>query len=72
MSHIKSKGWANGLSAGAYPVCHGSPGIFNVQIRLTEEVRSTNYLKSCSFIVANPVHRASNTIVKLSRYSSST
>jgi insulysin len=42
MAHIKCKGWANGLSAGAYPVCHGSPGIFNVQIRLTEEVRKTN------------------------------
>lgn len=38
MAYIKSKGWANGLSAGAYPVCPGSPGIFDVQIRLTEEV----------------------------------
>ncbi|KUI56296.1 hypothetical protein VP1G_03557 [Cytospora mali] len=37
MSYIKSKGWANGLSAGAYPVCPGSPGLFDCQVRLTEE-----------------------------------
>ncbi|KAL1865031.1 metalloprotease [Diaporthe australafricana] len=37
MSHIKSKGWANGLSASAEPVCPGSPGIFHCQIQLTEE-----------------------------------
>jgi insulysin len=37
MSYIKSKGWANGLSAGAYPVCPGTPGLFNCHIRLTEE-----------------------------------
>ncbi|KAI5465829.1 Metalloenzyme, LuxS/M16 peptidase-like protein [Mariannaea sp. PMI_226] len=37
MSHIKAKGWANGLSAGAYPVCPGTPGVFEVQVRLTEE-----------------------------------
>jgi insulysin len=37
MSYIKAKGWANGLSAGAYPVCPGSLGLFNCQIRLTEE-----------------------------------
>ncbi|POR34837.1 Putative zinc protease, partial [Tolypocladium paradoxum] len=37
MSYIKSKGWANSLSAGAYPVCPGTPGIFDVSIRLTEE-----------------------------------
>jgi insulysin len=37
MSYIKAKGWANGLSAGAYPVCPGTPGIFNCQIRLTED-----------------------------------
>ncbi|KAK7425349.1 metalloprotease [Neonectria magnoliae] len=37
MSYIKAKGWANGLSAGAYPVCPGTPGIFDVQVRLTEE-----------------------------------
>lgn len=42
MSYIKSKGWANGLSAGAYPVCPGTPGIFDVQVRLTEEVRHQN------------------------------
>src|SRR6202034_3481711 len=37
MAYIKSKGWANGLSAGAYSVCPGTPGIFNCQIRLTED-----------------------------------
>ncbi len=41
MSYIKSKGWANALSAGAYPICPGTPGIFDCQIRLTEEVRET-------------------------------
>jgi insulysin len=38
MSYIKAKGWANGLSAGAYPICPGTPGVFDVQVRLTEEV----------------------------------
>ncbi|KFY13297.1 hypothetical protein V491_06446 [Pseudogymnoascus sp. VKM F-3775] len=37
MSYIKGKGWANGLSAGGYAVCPGSLGLFNCQIRLTEE-----------------------------------
>lgn len=37
MSYIKNKGWANGLSAGAYAVCPGSLGFFNVDIKLTEE-----------------------------------
>lgn len=37
MSYIKSKGWANTLSAGAYPICPGTPGVFSCQIRLTEE-----------------------------------
>lgn len=37
MAYIKSKGWANGLSAGAYPVCPGTTSIFDCQIRLTEE-----------------------------------
>lgn len=37
MSYIKSKGWANGLGAGMYPVCAGTPAIFEVTIRLTEE-----------------------------------
>ncbi|PON27902.1 insulysin [Trichoderma gamsii] len=37
MSYIKNKGWANSLSAGAYPICPGTPGVFEVQIRLTEE-----------------------------------
>lgn len=37
MAHIKSKGWANGLTSGAWPVCAGTPGVFDFQIRLTEE-----------------------------------
>ncbi|KAI1819296.1 peptidase M16 inactive domain-containing protein [Xylaria intraflava] len=37
MAYIKSKGWANALSAGAYSVCPGTPGIFDCQIRLTQE-----------------------------------
>jgi len=37
MAYIKSKGWAEGLSAGAYPICPGTPGLFDVSIRLTEE-----------------------------------
>jgi len=37
MAYIKSKGWANGLSAGAYAVCPGTPGLFECQIRLTPE-----------------------------------
>ncbi len=38
MSYIKTKGWANGLSAGPITVCPGTPGILDCQIRLTEEV----------------------------------
>ncbi|KAH7187125.1 Metalloenzyme, LuxS/M16 peptidase-like protein [Fusarium oxysporum] len=30
MSYIRPKGWANGLNAGAYPVCPGTPGIFDI------------------------------------------
>ncbi len=37
MAYIKSKGWANGLSAGAYPVCPGTPALFNCHVRLTED-----------------------------------
>jgi insulysin len=37
MAYIKSKGWANGLSAGAYQVCPGTPRLFNCQVRLTED-----------------------------------
>jgi insulysin len=37
MSYIKLKGWANGLTAGAYSICPGSLEMFNCQIRLTEE-----------------------------------
>lgn len=36
MSNIKSRGWANGLSAGAYSVCPGT-AMFQISIRLTEE-----------------------------------
>lgn len=38
MSFIKTKGWANSLAAGAYEICPGTPGGFDCQIRLTEEV----------------------------------
>ncbi|ROT35881.1 LuxS/MPP-like metallohydrolase [Sodiomyces alkalinus F11] len=37
MAYLKSEGWANGLNAGAYSVCPGTGGIFECQIRLTEE-----------------------------------
>ncbi|KAH8805629.1 Metalloenzyme, LuxS/M16 peptidase-like protein [Xylogone sp. PMI_703] len=37
MSYIKAKGWATSLSAGGYSICPGTPGMFSVQIRLTEE-----------------------------------
>ncbi|KAI1148070.1 peptidase M16 inactive domain-containing protein [Nemania diffusa] len=37
MAYIKAKGWANSLSAGAYTVCPGTPGIFDCQVRLTKE-----------------------------------
>ena len=37
MAYIKSKGWANSLSAGSQPVCPGTPSLFEVEIRLTEE-----------------------------------
>ncbi|KAI0105424.1 peptidase M16 inactive domain-containing protein [Nemania sp. FL0031] len=37
MAYIKSKGWANSLSAGAYTVCPGTAGIFDCQVRLTKE-----------------------------------
>lgn len=44
MSYIKSKGWANSLGAGMYPVCAGTPGVFDVTIRLTEEVLNITLL----------------------------
>jgi insulysin len=40
MAYIKNKGWASGLNANAYPVCPGTPGLFDVTIKLTEEERS--------------------------------
>ncbi|KAF2816319.1 LuxS/MPP-like metallohydrolase [Mytilinidion resinicola] len=36
LAYIKAKGWANGLSAGAQPLCPGS-AIFVVRVKLTEE-----------------------------------
>ncbi|KAF2841383.1 a-pheromone processing metallopeptidase Ste23 [Patellaria atrata CBS 101060] len=36
LAYIKAKGWANGLSAGAYSHCPGS-AIFTVDVRLTED-----------------------------------
>jgi insulysin len=39
MSYVKTKGWANSLSAGIYPICPGSPGVFDCQVRLTTEVK---------------------------------
>jgi insulysin len=46
MAYIKGKGWANSLGAGASAVCPGSPGLFEVHIRLTEEVRKRARLSS--------------------------
>ncbi|KAI1096322.1 ubiquitin carboxyl-terminal hydrolase-like protein [Rostrohypoxylon terebratum] len=37
MAYLKSRGWANSLSAGAYSICPGTPDIFDCQIRLTKE-----------------------------------
>jgi insulysin len=36
LAYIKAKGWANGLSAGAMPVCAGT-AFFTISIRLTQE-----------------------------------
>ncbi|KAK7972457.1 peptidase M16 inactive domain-containing protein [Apiospora saccharicola] len=36
-SYIKSKGWANSLSAGVYAICPGTPGVFDCQVRLTKD-----------------------------------
>ena len=36
LAYIKAKGWANGLSSGAMPICPGS-AFFTVSIRLTED-----------------------------------
>jgi insulysin len=36
LAYIKAKGWANGLSAGAMPVCPGS-AFFTISVRLTED-----------------------------------
>lgn len=46
MSYIKAKGWANSLSSGAYGICPGSPGMFDCQVRMTEEV---SYIISLPF-----------------------
>ncbi|KAK2769677.1 a-pheromone processing metallopeptidase ste23 [Colletotrichum kahawae] len=37
MTCVKEKGWANGISARAYPVCPGTPGIFECTMDLTDE-----------------------------------
>lgn len=42
MCYIKLKGWADKVSAGALPICPGSPGTFNCSISLTEEVSYFN------------------------------
>ena len=36
LSYIKAKGWANGLSTGAMPICPGS-AVFSISIRLTAD-----------------------------------
>ncbi|KAL1964359.1 hypothetical protein VTN77DRAFT_7044 [Rasamsonia byssochlamydoides] len=36
LAYIKAKGWANGLSAGAMPICPGS-AFFTISVRLTED-----------------------------------
>ena len=36
LAYIKSKGWANGLSAGAMPICPGA-ALFTISVRLTED-----------------------------------
>ncbi|KAK5134751.1 hypothetical protein LTR08_006126 [Meristemomyces frigidus] len=36
LAYLKTKGWANGLSAGSHPVCPGS-ALFMLQVRLTED-----------------------------------
>jgi insulysin len=36
LSYLKAKGWANGLSAGAMPVCAGA-AFFTISVRLTPE-----------------------------------
>jgi insulysin len=36
LAYLKKKGWANGLSAGASPIAHGS-AFFHVNIKLTED-----------------------------------
>jgi insulysin len=36
LSYLKAKGWANGLSAGAMPICTGA-AFFTVSVRLTPE-----------------------------------
>jgi insulysin len=36
LAYIKAKGWANGLSSGAMPICPGS-AFFTISVRLTED-----------------------------------
>ena len=37
MAYIKAKGWANGLIAGAYPICPGTAGLFKCHVWLTQD-----------------------------------
>jgi len=46
MAYIKAKGWANSLNAGHFAVCPGSPGMFDVHVRLTEEVTPSFFLQN--------------------------
>jgi insulysin len=71
MSYIKNKGWANSLSVSASPICPGTPGVFEVQIRLTEEVSldPDSRLRICSNDMKND--RALIFILELSTSSSS-
>jgi insulysin len=47
MAHLKQRGWVNSLSAGAHPICPGTPGFFDIDMKLTEEVGT----------IFNPIHR---------------
>ncbi len=55
MAYIKSKGWANGLSAGAYSICPGSPGLFDCQISVDRRGKMRTPLLSSPFPFA-PAH----------------
>ncbi|KAI1159414.1 Metalloenzyme, LuxS/M16 peptidase-like protein [Nemania serpens] len=44
MAYIKSKGWANSSSAGAYDICPGTPGTFECQVGLTKETSPQEWI----------------------------